>query len=380
MGFKIALDLGPLKTGSAFRGIGVMVNEQINSLNRYASKDSTLSVDVFDFKSLKGIQKLESGKYDLVHYTSFFPYLPTLPPRKYGKCEVVTIQDLIHLVYPDKYPPGIKGRINFLRQKKKVMKMDGIITISETSKKDIVRFLEVPPDKVHVVYLAPSSIYRSVRSKTKLDRVRRKYRLPERFVFNLGDVNYNKNILTMIKACEEARIPLVLGGKQAREIDDLGLLSLMNLSGPRDWLRFLFDMPHPENAHYEMLLDKFKDNKKILRLGYIPDEDIAAVFSLASVYVQPSYYEGFGLSVVHAFACDVPVVISKTNCLVEVAGGAALIADPDDVHEMSERIKQAMGDRTKRDLIKLGKERLKFFSWNKNARQTAQIYHSLIGS
>src|SRR3972149_12199431 len=228
---KIAIDSGPLSGGHAVRGIGKMVREQIEGVKRL--RDEDIKLEVFDFQSENGKWKLENGKYDIVHYPYFFPYALTLPPQKYGKKVVVTIQDLIHLVYPKQYPPGFRGRLNLLRQKSRLKNVDAIITISETSKKDIVRFLGIPAEKVHVIYLAPTNTYKVIKDKEKLKLVRRKYNLPSKFVFYLGDVNYNKNIPTLIKACEIAGLPLAIGGKHATEVGS-GEISLKAVKGPRD--------------------------------------------------------------------------------------------------------------------------------------------------
>jgi len=379
MSIKVAIDSAPLSDGHSIRGIGVMVREQIEALKLYGNK--AINLDTFDFNSEKGNNKIEKGNYDAIHYPHFFPYALTLPSVKPAKKVVVTIQDLIHLIYPKNYPPGVRGKINFYKQKQRLKYVDAIITISETSKKDIVRFLGIPAEKIFVTYLVPSKIFKVEKDKKRLAQISKKYNLPDKFVFNLGDINYNKNIPTLIDACEMAKVPLVLGGKQALEIEDMSLLNLMDISGPQDWLRFLFDIPHPEHAHYEKLLVKFKNNKNIFRLGYVPDEDVSDVMNLASVYCQPSYYEGFGLSVIHAFACGTPVVITKTNALVEIAGGASLIADPNDINDMAEKITKMLKDnKTQKELIDKGFERLKDFSSEKMANEMIKVYEGVVGS
>ena len=168
---KVAIDTGPLSGGHAVRGIGKMVREQIEGVKRL--RDEDIKLEVFDFQSENGKWKLENGKYDIVHYPYFFPYALTLPPQKYGKKVVVTIQDLIHLVYPKQYPPGFRGRLNLLRQKSRLKNIDAVITISETSKKDIVRFLGISAEKIHVVYLAPRKIFKKLRNEEMQREVQR---------------------------------------------------------------------------------------------------------------------------------------------------------------------------------------------------------------
>ena len=374
MPIRVAIDSGPLSSGHAIRGIGVMVREEIQAIQQL--KDKSISLDPFDFST--NYKKLKVGSYDIVHYTSFFPYTLTLPQEKFGRKEIVTIQDLIYLVYPDKYPPGIRGKINFIKQKQRLKNVDAVLTISETSKKDIVRFLNIPSEKVYVVYLAQKNIFKPVNDKKVLEKVKKKYNLPEKFALYVGDVNYNKNIPTLIEACELAKIPLVIVGKHAKDVENMDFINLMSMSGPQDWMRFLFNKPHPEIAHYSKLLEKFGTKNSVYRLGFVSDEDINEVYNLASVYIQPSYYEGFGLPVLEAMASGIPVIISKTNSLVEIANGAALVADPNSANEIGDAINQILDNKnTKEILIKKGRERIKDFSWEKAAKEIIEVYKNL---
>ncbi|OGM25348.1 hypothetical protein A2715_04855 [Candidatus Woesebacteria bacterium RIFCSPHIGHO2_01_FULL_39_32] len=376
---KIAIDSGPLSDGHAVRGIGVMVREQINALKNLKTKElKRIVIENFDFQNEDGRKKLESGEYDVVHYPYFFPYALTMPEKKQGKRMVVTIQDLIHLVYPKHYPPGIRGKINFFKQKTRLKNVDAVITISETSKKDIVRFLGIPAEKVHVVYLAPKKIFRRLEiSDSRLAETKNKYNLPNKFALYVGDVNFNKNIPNLIKACRVAKIPLVICGKQALEIEERGV-DLRTLQGPRDWARFLFNIPHPELAHYEELLTEFKKSKSVIRTGFVPDEELAKIFNLASVYVQPSFYEGFGLPVLEGMASGTPVVVARTNALTEISQDAALVVNPKDPKDMAEKINTAIRNLEVRSrLTQKGLARIKDFSWEKTARETIKIYKEI---
>lgn len=372
---RVAIDTSALTGGHSVRGIGVMVGEEINEMK--SLKDKSIKLDAFDFQSAEGKQKLINGKYDVVHYPYFFPYEVTVPEKKSNIKVVVTIQDLIQLVYPKKYPPGFRGTLNFIRQRARLKNVDAVLTISETSKKDIVRFLHFPTDNIHVVYLAPQKGVSKVSSKAALSKIKKKYSLPDEFVLYIGDVNYNKNIPGLIRACKLAKIPLVIVGKHAADLDKLDA-NFVNLKGPKDWLRFLFGISHPELAHFSKLADEFKHDSNILRLGYVGKEEFTKIFKLASVYVQPSFYEGFGLPVLEAFREEVPVVISKTNALVEIAGGAALIADPKDSKDMAEKITEVLdNNKTGKMLIAKGKDRLKNFSWKKTAKEMVEVYKTV---
>ncbi len=345
---KVAIDSGPLKGGHAVRGVGTHTRELLRALK----------MPGVDFG------KVDLSKFDVLHYTFFHPYFINLPLKKPKAKVVVTIHDLIPLIYPKHYPAGIRGKIRFLINKYLINKnVDAIITISETSKKDICRFLGVSPEKVHVIYLAPRKIFRKL-------KIQKRYGLPERFALYVGDINYNKNIPNLIKACKLAKIPLVICGKQAFDIETLGVDDLSNLKGPRDWIRYLFGKPHPELAHYQNLLKEFNHGKNVVRLGFVPDEDLVAIYNLALVYVQPSLYEGFSLPILEALACGCPVVASKIQAHVEIAEGAATFVDPNDLKDFV---------RGFNNLIRNPKLPRKY-SWEKTAKETLRVYKLLISN
>lgn len=368
---RVAIDKRPLESGHSVRGVGVYTRELIRSLEQEAKKLKGFQISAINF------QKEDLKKYDIIHYPYFNPFFITLPIKKFAKV-VVTIHDLIPLIYPKHYPPGIKGKFSFFIQRRLVNNADAIITDSETSKKDIVRFLRITERKIKVIHLAPRPLFKQITNLKLLMKVRKKYQLPTKFVLYVGDVNFNKNIIGLIKACEIAKTPLVICGEQAEKIKDTKL-NPRNFIGLRDWFRFFFNIPHPELAHYRELVRKFRENSNILRLGFVPDEDLVAIYNLASVYCQPSFYEGFGLPVLEAMMCKCPVVVSKTNALVEIASDAALIADPKDQKDLADKIISILRNANLRaNLVRLGAKRSREFSWKKVARETLKIYKGLL--
>lgn len=283
---KVGIHLGGVRGGHEVRGIGVHTSELIKALGNIKDK----SVELSEYKP--------GGKYDLIHYTVFKPFHFSIPFKKEAGKVVLTIHDLIPLIYPKHYSSGVKGRLVFLIQKYLVNKnVDVIITISETSKKDICRFLGVDPVKVHVVYLAPKKVFAPITDKSLLSAVQKKYDLPDSFALYVGDVNYNKNIPGLIDMCKYSNIPLVIVGKQAKDIENQ-------------------DLTHPELSHMKGL-----DWSSVIRPGYIPDDDLAAIYNLADVYIQPSFYEGFSLPPLEAKACGTWVIATKIQVHEEILEG-----------------------------------------------------------
>jgi glycosyltransferase involved in cell wall biosynthesis len=291
------------------------------------------------------ISKEDLGKYDVVHFTRFNPFIVSVPFSKPKKTKfVLTIYDLIPLIYPDHYLLGVKGLIKLAINKYLIRRnVDAIITISETSKKDICRFFAIDPKLVHVIYLAPRSVFHPISNRQSLIKMQKKYNLPKSFALYVGDINYNKNVPNLVKACKIAKMPLVIAGKQVKEVESLNL-------------------NHPELKHLKNI-----DWSEILRLGFVPDSDLVAIYNLAAVYVQPSLYEGFGLPVLEAVACNTPIVATKTQALVEILGDGLNYVDPSDPKEI------AMSILNPNKNVKLPR----IYSWEKMAKETFKVYEDV---
>jgi len=258
------------------------------------------------------------------------------------------------LIFPEHFPPGIRGNLKFQIQKFSLKNTKAIITDSENSKKDLFKYLNYPKNKIHVVPLAPAEEFKELKIENYKLKIKQKYQLPEKFILYVGDVNYNKNIPGLIKALSglKEKMSLVLVGKAFKD---------ENLKETREILQ---------------LINSLKLEKKVLRLGWIPDKDLVAVYNLASVYCQPSFYEGFGLPVLEAMACGCPVVAAKTSSLSEICGSAAVMVDPNDINDMIRGLGEAINKRE--ELIKKGFLQAKKFSWQKTAQQTYEVYQKVV--
>ncbi|MFA5770976.1 MAG: glycosyltransferase family 1 protein, partial [Patescibacteria group bacterium] len=246
----------------------------------------------------------------------------------------------------------VKGNVRFLINKFLVKKnVDRIITISETSKKDICRFLGVKPDIVDVIYLAPKKVFEKLKIGPWVKEIRNKYNLPQKFVLFDHGVNYNKNLPTLIEACRIAMITLVVVGKESENIGKL-------------------DLNHPELAHL-----KGVDFSDVLKLGFVSDEDLNKLFNLAYIYIQPSFYEGFGMPVLEAMVVGCPVIASRTQAIVEVGGDACLYFNPHDVNDLIEKLKVfTIDDKIRNQYIEIGFKQAKKYSWEKAAKETLDVY------
>lgn len=338
---KVFFDTKPLEDGHAVRGIGSYTRNLIEVL-----------------KAQKSVQLVKNiARADVIHYSYFDFFFNTLKLVK--KPTVVTIFDTIPLIYPEHYQTGVKGKINFWRQKNKLKNIDAVLTISETSKKDIVRFLDVPPEKIHVVYLAPGREFRKLDIRSAMLEIRKKYNPPEEFILYVGDVNYNKNILGLLYAFSNIKnLPAQAGLKSNLKLILVGeAFKKQNL---------------PETKLITQLIKKLGLEDKVLMPGFVSEEDLVKIYNLATVYCQPSFYEGFGLPVLEAMACGTPVVSARTQALVEIIGDSGVFIDPNSPSDIARGIKEALDTRS--DLVKRGLVRAKEFSWEKTARRTIEVY------
>jgi glycosyltransferase involved in cell wall biosynthesis len=229
-----------------------------------------------------------------------------------------------------------------------------IISVSENARQDVIRFLDIDPDKVRTIHLAPGERFKKIDDESLLRSAREKYGLPERFVLNVGLIYPGKNIPNLLRALRLVRrhvaVDLVIAGTGKRMFqDDVNLIGDLGLT------------------------------ENVLLPGYIPHEDLVAVYNLAEAVVFPSFYESFPAIPLEANACGCPVVTSHTGGTPEAAGDAALYVDPLDVEGIAEGIQRVLTDRELRtDLVEKGFQNVKRFSWETTARQTLDLFESLV--
>jgi len=344
----VGIDNTPLTSPHKVRGVGFYTKRLIKALGKIAKKDKAFSLKTGKAKDLiSGV--------DLIHYPFFDPFFLTLPIIK-KKPTVATVHDLVPLRFPNHFPLGIRGKLKWLLQRLSLKNAEAIITDSQTSKKDIVRFAGLKEDKVFVVYLAANKIFKPITDKQQLEKIRKKLKLPKKFVLYVGDLNFNKNVNLLAESCLGLKYPLVIVGKQAVDKS--------------------YDKSHPENQPLLNLQNLANKNpNKIIRLGFLETNLLVKVYNLATVYCQPSLAEGFGLPILEAMACGCPVVTSKKTSLSEIAGKAALLVNPSKPKELSQTLENCWTKQSVRmRLSKLGLKQAAKFSWEKTASQTLEVY------
>jgi glycosyltransferase involved in cell wall biosynthesis len=345
---KIAIDVSPLQSGHKVRGVGFYLTRLKIALEKYFPH---ITYDFFT-----GVIPKTS---DVVHIPYFDPFFLSLPFTK-PKNTIVTVHDLTPLVFPDLFPVGIKGRLKWEVQKQSLRRCAQIITDSQASKKDIIRLVGISETNISVVYLAAGEEFQVIENgKLKIDNIKKKFNLPERFALYVGDVTPNKNLLSLVDAIIDTKIPLVMVGKALTDTT--------------------YDHTNPWNHDQVLVQEKIKEYPSLFfPLGFVTTEDLVLLYNVAVLSVVPSLYEGFGLPVLEAMQCACPVVATKGGSLPEVAGDAAEIADGFDSESLSKSLKKVWTDKNLQHILKeKGTIQVKKFSWKKTAEETIKIYEKI---
>ena len=295
---------------------------------------------------------LRRERIDLFHAPHYV--LPPLTPCK----SVVTIHDCIHLRFPQYLP----NRLAYAYARSSLWfathRSNRVLTVSEASKRDILKYFRVPERKIDVIYNAIDERFGELPTPEEIERVRDRYQLNAPYVLYAGNIKPHKNLERLIEAFHLMR-------QGSPELRDVELLIIGD-----------------EISKYATLrraVHRHKLHKHVRFFGFVPDQTLASLYRLANAFVFPSLYEGFGLPPLEAMASGTPVIASNVSSLPEVVGDAALMIDPYEPGAIADAMRQVLTDSQLRaDLRARGFVRAREFSWERSVRRVREIYEEVM--
>lgn len=279
--------------------------------------------------------------------------LPALTPCR----SIVTIHDCIHLRFPQYLPNRLGYAYARAQMWTATHRAARVITVSEASKRDILRYFGIPASRIEVIYNAIDDRFWQQPDPEDITRVRERYRLDRRFVLYAGNIKPHKNLERLIEAFHLLR--------QRPDMHEVQLLIIGD-----------------EISKYATLrraVHRHKLHKHVRFFGFVSDQTLAALYRLASVFVFPSLYEGFGLPPLEAMASGTPVITSNVSSLPEVVGDAALMIDPYEPEAIADAMQRVLDDEALRaDLSRRGLARAREFSWERSVARVREIYAEVV--
>lgn len=291
---------------------------------------------------------LKKENLDLMHFTHFNA------PLFYNGKSIVTIHDLTLSFYPGRKKRSIIHRLGYhLIFRSTVHKAKKVITISENSKKDLMKLVGTAEEKIQIIYQGVGSEFKKMPAN-EVQKSLNTLKIKDPFFLYTGVWRSHKNIPNMIKAFNKI--------KKHPECKNLKLVMTGN-----------------ENPLYPEIKETIQECSlvnDVIFTGLVPEKDLLALYNAAEIYIFPSFYEGFGLPPLEAMACGTPVAASKTSSIPEIAGkDNAVFFDPENYEEMAKKIYTLYKDKElQQKLIKRGFERIKKFDWKKTANETLNLY------
>ena len=260
--------------------------------------------------------------------------------------KIVTIHDLIFERYPQFYS-FFDRKIHFWKFKKSAEMADLVIAISEQTKKDIVKFLKIPEEKIRVVYQGCHQAFKEKPNEEFLLQIQKKYNLPHRFILNVGTIEERKNLLSVVRALAGTKIPLVVVGKRTK--------------------------------YYKKIEREIRENKvEIYFLEGLSMLELAGVYRLADIFIYPSLFEGFGIPIIEALFSETVVITSNLSCLPEAGGKDSVYINPMDICDIRAKIKFLWDNESERKYrAEKGLEFVQKFSDEEIAKNLMEVYQEV---
>ncbi|MFA5454653.1 MAG: glycosyltransferase family 1 protein [Sulfurimonas sp.] len=288
------------------------------------------------------IAKLNSDSFELYFQPNFIPS-KNVKARKI----ICTLHDFSFKLQPEWHP---KERLEYFNENfDLVKKADHIITGSNFTKQEIIDYMQIPQDKISVIYHGVNHELYKPYPQNELQDTKAKFDLPKKFLLFVGSIEPRKNLLFLLMAYNLL---------SREEKDELPLI----LVGFKGW----------ENK--EIMQEIEKNQEYIRYLGFVTDTQLAHIYNLATIFIYPSLYEGFGLPPLEAMACGTPVIVSNVSSLPEVCADAALYIEPMDLQDIKDKILTLLGDeKLREELSKKSKAQAALFSWEKAAQEHFRV-------
>ena len=288
-----------------------------------------------------------------------------IPPMRHVCRSVVTVHDLAFLRFPHFLTHDSAryyGQIDAAMRK-----TDHVIAVSEATKQDLVLLLGVNANKITVIHEAADPSFHVIRGDAALAEMRHKYELPGPYILFVSTIEPRKNLPTLLQVFHDLRDMEVMEGSEGRGADVRVPLNLV-IVGKRGWL----------DEDVFRVADELGLGDRARFLGRVPQEDLLRLYNGAAVFVQPSFYEGFGLPPLEALWCGAPVIVSDAASLPEVVGDAGLKVPPLDQALWAEALRLVLQNPDRRTgMVRRGLEQARRFSLDRMARETLEVYHKV---
>ncbi|HCU70390.1 MAG TPA: hypothetical protein DIC35_01385 [Candidatus Moranbacteria bacterium] len=306
------------------------------------------------YSEILGSATLTGEKLDVVHTTSPMSRIPV----SYRGRTIVTVHDLAVYKLPNLFPNGHKTKAKAMLSLM-ISKADKVIAVSGSTKKDIEDIFSCPDGKTQIIYSGFDKRF-SVQSSVARDRVLEKYGIGKnKYILFLGTLEAIKNIGRLFKAFKLFRENCEKNGKDCEY--------KLVMAGKDGWMA----------SRYRKMASDLGISDHVIFTGYVVGDDMVPLFSQADFFVMPSLYEGFGTTVLEAFATGTPAIVSNVSSIPEIAGQAARLVDPVNVEEIAiSMIELAGNEKIKQDLREKGRKQVEKFNWEKCARETLEVYRS----
>lgn len=322
--------------------------------NKANFKSTIINYDLFSIKNqmfLPGILAREN--IDIFHSTNYMIPIFAFPRNRKGRTKcITTIHDVIPMIFRDHAPRSKKARMYPVYRRLMLeigIRSDTIITDSKASAADIIKHLQIRSDrtdKVQYIYCGVSDSFKPPLSRTTLSETEK------RRILYVGRSDPYKNVTTLVKSFSKIQascpfpVELVIAGS--------------------------VDQRYPETRELAQKLDLMDS---VRWTGYITDQELVELYQSSNLLIHPSRYEGFGLQILEAMACGLPVICTNTGSQPEVSGNAAVILDPDDSEGMARNAYEILSDSARiEDIRQKGLEQASRFTWQKTAQKTLEIY------